>query len=107
MKTKAQKTLTQKEIGAALNNGYAAASNSTATIKQGEERKRALRNYTFELVSLLWPDVVSGDLKAEEMVEVFAGAALFVQCARVMKTTKLPMMEDLMKRHLEDLGEEE
>lgn len=104
MRNKKRTTYTSKEIAVSLNNAVGASSNSIATVSQGEDKKRRIRNYTMELALLLKEDVDEGFLKIEELVQALASAALFLQCAYVLKSVKLPYMENMMKEELEDDG---
>ena len=99
---KERSTYTSKEIGVAINNAFGAASNSIHTIGQTEDRRRKLRNYTMELANVIYEDVNEGFLKVEELIQSLVGAALFLQCVHVLKSTKVPYFEDMTKRMLED-----
>ena len=97
------KTYTNKEIGAALNNAVVCTLGSQALKGITEARKKKLRDYTSVIVDTVLDFRKKEDMTAEELVYVFSVCTLFFQALMVSKNgVRLPMFEDIAARMIKD-----
>ena len=81
-----------REVGDALNNGLSRALNPASLIKPlDDSRLRKIRNFGEALTKVTFKFVEQKIIAPEELVAIYAGAALFAQLKYVMRTDKMPL----------------
>jgi hypothetical protein len=92
MRESKSKRYTAREIGESLNNSVAKSFNPASLSHELKDSNRSnqLRAYGEALTKVCFKHVEQRYLKAEELVAILSGAALFVQLNYVMGTDKMP-----------------
>lgn len=93
MKSKTEaKKFSAREVGEALNNSLSKCLNPASLTKPLDDaRLRKIRTFGEALTKVTFKYVEESLLAPEELVAIYAGAALFAQLKYVMRTDKMPL----------------